>query len=112
MFALTIGFLAMGASAMLILKQANAIARSDNVITVKMICEEDSRCYQARPEPVAPMEKATSRGPYVGPGYYGSRPIVQAGMLFWWRHLPTASGFGKPRRKPANSRSRQKLIHA
>ena len=50
-----------------------SIAASDNLVNVKIICEEDGHCYQRGRRPVARWvygEKNFS-GPYTGPGYYG-----------------------------------------
>ena len=50
-----------------------SIAAPGDVVDVKIICEEDGRCYQRGRRPVARWvygEKNFS-GPYTGPGYYG-----------------------------------------
>ena len=50
-----------------------SVAAPDDVVSAKIICSEDSRCYQRGRPPVARWvygEKNFS-GHYVGPGYYG-----------------------------------------
>jgi hypothetical protein len=61
-----------GASA-IPLTPRSAIGDADDVVSVKIICLEDGRCYQKGRPPVARWvygEKNFS-GPYAGPGYYG-----------------------------------------
>ena len=85
-FALTIGFFATGASAMPLLNQANAFAQSDNVIAVKIICEENGRCSKRGRKPVARWVygEGNFSGPYVGPGYYGWPAHRSRWTPFWW----------------------------
>ena len=50
-----------------------SVVPPDNLVNVKIICEEDGHCYQRGRRPVARWvygEKNFS-GPYTGPGYYG-----------------------------------------
>ena len=87
LFALAIGFLATSAPAMPALNQANAIARPEVAVNVKIICEQDGHCYQRGRRPVVRWvygdDAFYGPGPYVGPGYYG-RP---GRHWAWWAFL-------------------------
>jgi hypothetical protein len=87
LFALAIGSFATSASAMPLLSQANAIARSDVVMNVKIICDQDGRCYERGRKPVARWVYGEGAfygpGPYAGPGYYGKPGRHWA----WWAFL-------------------------
>ena len=80
-FLLAFAFIASGAAAMPLPPRA-AIAISNVIVDVKIVCEENGRCYQRGRTPVARWvygEKNFS-GPYVGHGYYGS----PAYRWRWW----------------------------
>jgi hypothetical protein len=85
--ALVVGCFATGASAMPPLNHANAIARPDALVDVKIICEENGQCYQRGRRPVARWvygdDAFHGPGPYTGPGYYG-RP---GRHWAWWAFL-------------------------
>jgi hypothetical protein len=87
LFGLTVGLFAASASAMPLLNQANAIARPDMAVNVKVVCEQDGLCYQRGRKPVARWVYGEGAfygpGPYVGPGYYG-RP---GRHWAWWAFL-------------------------
>jgi hypothetical protein len=87
LFALAIGSFATGASAMPALNQANAIARPDVAVNVKIICEQDGHCYQRGRPHVARWVYGEGAffgpGPYVGPGHYGRSGRHWA----WWAFL-------------------------
>jgi hypothetical protein len=86
LFALAIGSLPLGASAMPSV-QRSAIAPADSVVNIKIICEPDGHCYQRGRRPVARWvyggDAFYGPGPYVGPGYYG-RPGKH---WAWWAFL-------------------------
>jgi len=87
LFGLAVGCFATTASAMPPLNQANAIARPDMAVNVKIICEQDGLCYQRGRKPVARWVYGEGAfygpGPYVGPSYYG-RP---GRHWAWWAFL-------------------------
>ena len=65
---------------------ASVIAGPDNVVAVKIICEEDGRCYQRGRRPVARWVygEGNFSGTYVGPGYYGWPAHRSRWTPFWW----------------------------
>jgi hypothetical protein len=76
LLALAIGSMAASASAMPLLNQANAIARPEIAVNVRIVCEEDGRCYEPRSRRLAARwiygsDTFSGPGPYTGPGYYG-----------------------------------------
>lgn len=84
-FALTMGLVASSASSMP-LTPPNAVAHSDNVTNVKIVCEENGYCAQVgRRKPVAHWVYGEGNFsgplPYTGPGsprlHYGWWP-------YWW----------------------------
>jgi hypothetical protein len=86
LYALAIGFVASSACAMPLV-QRGAIMPADNVVNVRIVCEQDGRCYQRGRRPVARWvygeDAFYGPGPYVGPGYYG-RPGYH---WSWWAFL-------------------------
>jgi hypothetical protein len=79
---LAIGSFAATASATPLLNQATAIARPEVAVNVKIICEQDGRCYRRGRPPVARWVYGEGNfdAAYVGPGYYG-RP---GRHWVWW----------------------------
>jgi len=87
LFIAAIAVLTSSASAMPLI-QASAIAHAENnVVDVKIVCEQDGHCYQNGRRPVARWvygdDAFHGPGPYVGPGYYG-RPGKH---WAWWAFL-------------------------
>jgi hypothetical protein len=86
LFVLAMGIVTSSASAMPLI-QSSAIMHADNVVNVKIVCEQDGRCYQRGRRPVARWvygdDAFYGPGPYVGPGYYG-RP---GRHWAWWAFL-------------------------
>ena len=65
--------------------QGNLHAPVSLVENVRIVCLEDGRCYRPRGRrPVARWVYGDNNfdGPYVGPGYYGSRPGRH--YAWWW----------------------------
>ena len=60
------------ASAMPLAPRAS-FAAPDNLVNVKIVCEQDGRCFKVGRRPVARWVYGEGNfyGPYVGPGYYG-----------------------------------------
>jgi hypothetical protein len=85
LFGLALAFVTSGASAMPLV-QRDAIA-PHNVVNVKVVCEQDGRCYQQGRKPVARWVYGEGAFygpfPYSGPGYYGSPGRHWA----WWAFL-------------------------
>jgi hypothetical protein len=86
LFALALGFVASSASAMPLI-QRSAIVHADNVVNVKIVCEQDGNCVQRGRRPVARWVYGEGAFygpfPYAGPGYYG-RP---GRHWAWWAFL-------------------------
>jgi hypothetical protein len=85
-YALAIGLITSSASATPMINRI-AISPFDNVVSVKIVCEPDGRCYQRGRPPVARWvygeDAFYGPGPYVGPRYYG-----QPGRHWaWWAFL-------------------------
>ena len=76
LFVLAVGWFVTGASAMPALNQANAIARPDVAVNVKVICEQDGHCYQRGRRPVARW--VYGEGAFHGPGATWPRLLRQA----------------------------------
>jgi hypothetical protein len=85
LLALAVGCLATSASAMPPLSQANAIARPDIAVNVKIICEQDGHCYQRGRRPVARWVygEGNFSGPYTGPGHYSWPAYRSRWWLLW-----------------------------
>lgn len=83
-FGLAIGCVASNASAMPLIPPG-AIVHSDKVMNVKIVCEQDGRCYQRGRRPVARWVYGEGNfdRPYVGPGYYG----WPGHRWVWWPFL-------------------------
>jgi hypothetical protein len=86
LFALAIGSIGSTASAMPLV-QSSAMLRVDNILNVKIVCEQDGYCHQVGRRPVARWvygEGAFSGpGSYNGPGNYGHPGRHWA----WWAFL-------------------------
>jgi hypothetical protein len=70
--AAAIGWFCSEASAAALI-QPQAFPVSDNLVSVKVICEQDGYCYHRGRRPVVRWVYGDRvfYGPYVGPGYYG-----------------------------------------
>jgi hypothetical protein len=72
-FLMALALATSSASAMPMAAPRAAMAAPNDVVDVKIICQEDGYCYQKGRRPVARWvygEKNFS-GPYTGPGHYG-----------------------------------------
>jgi hypothetical protein len=79
--ALAIGLVSSSVSAMP-LAQSSAIMHADNVVSVKIVCEPDGRCFHRGRRPVAHWVYGEDvfQPRYVGPGYYGN----PGRHWIWW----------------------------
>jgi hypothetical protein len=70
-FVLAMGLATSSVSAMPLMAPAGAI-QSDNVLNVKIICQENGYCYQRGRRPSARWVygEGNFSGPYTGPAYY------------------------------------------
>jgi hypothetical protein len=87
--AVAIGMLSTTAFATPLLNQANSIAQPSLPENVRIICEEDGRCYRApgrRPVARWIYGDGAFYGPYDGPRYYGWPNRRYAWSIFspWW----------------------------
>ncbi len=87
LFILALGFVTSGASAMPLIQTGSVVHADNNVVNVKVICEQDGHCYHQGRRPVARWvygeDAFHGPGPYVGPGYYGAPGKHWA----WWAFL-------------------------
>ena len=62
-----------------------AIVQADNIVNVKIVCEQDGYCYHRGRRPVARWVYGNNvfYGPYAGPGNYG-RPGSHWGWGPYW----------------------------
>jgi hypothetical protein len=79
--ALVIGWISSSASAMP-LAQTGAVMHADNLVSVRIICEPDGRCFHRGRRPVARWVYGEDvfQPRYVGPGYYGN----PGRHSIWW----------------------------
>ena len=85
-FALAMGIIASNASAMP-LTSPSAVAHSNNVTNVKIVCAENGYCAQVgRRKPVAHWvyEDGNFSGSYSGQGWYGSPRLHYGWWPYWW----------------------------
>jgi hypothetical protein len=84
---LTLGVLASSASAMPLIQASPLVSADNNVVNVKIICEQNGYCYQQGRRPVARWvygeDAFYGPGPYYGPGNYGWPGKHWA----WWAFL-------------------------
>jgi hypothetical protein len=77
LFILAIGVAASSASAMPLIQTSAVVHADNNVVNVKIICEQDGHCYQEGRRPVArwvygeDVFYGFGPFPYNGPHYYG-----------------------------------------
>jgi hypothetical protein len=86
LYALAIGLVTSNASAMPFAHRS-AIGYADDVVNVKIVCEQDGHCYQRGRRPVVRWVYGDGAfhgpGSYFGPGYYGNPGRHWA----WWAFL-------------------------
>jgi hypothetical protein len=75
------------AEALPLLSHRSFVAPSSVVENVKIICNEEGRCYRPPTRrPVARWVYGDNNfyGPYAGPGYYGNPRFRYNWWPFWW----------------------------